>query len=239
MQPPHISLFARNAIIAFLITLIIAGTVIYAINYLNQQRLAELNTIEDQLSTDTLSVETQYSLIANAPCQDFVTGSSTEDDTLSQEVSNVGDQLAFAENKLSGTDPQVIQLKEQYTLLEIRDYLLTEQLAQTCHITPVIVLYFYSNNNDCTDQCERAGYALSYLHQTYPALRVYSFDYNLNLGALKTLETIEKVKAPFPAFVINHRLYNGFTSLTDFEKNLPPSLLATSTATTTKTAVKK
>ena len=238
MHPPHLSLFARNAIFALLITLIITGTVVYAINYLNQQRVAELNTIEDQLSTDTLSVETQYSLIENAPCQDFVTGSSTEDDTLSQEVSNVGDQLSFAENKLSDTDPQVIQLKEQYTLLEIRDYLLTEQLAQTCHITPVIVLYFYTNDKSCADQCGRAGYALSYLHQTYPALRVYSFDYNLNLGALKTLETIEKVQAPFPAFVINHQLYNGFTNLTDFEKNLPPSLLATSTATTTKAVTK-
>jgi hypothetical protein len=231
---PHISLLTRNAIIALLITLVITGTVVYAINYLNQQRVAELNTIEDQLSTDTLSVETQYALIADAPCQDFVTGSSTEDTTLSQEVSNVGDQLSFAEGKLSATDPEVIQLKEQYTLLEIRDYLLTEQLAKTCNIKPVIVLYFYTNDNSCTSECDRAGYALSYLHQTYPALRVYSFDYNLNLGALKTLESIEKVQAPFPAFVIDHVQYNGFTDLTDFEKNFPPSLFATSTATSTK-----
>ncbi|MDR3546782.1 MAG: hypothetical protein P4M11_00660 [Candidatus Pacebacteria bacterium] len=232
MKAPHISLFARNAIIAFLITLVITGTVIYAINYLNQQRLAELNTIEDQLSTDTLSIETQYALIEDAPCQDFVTGSSTEDTALSQEVSNVGDQLSFAEDKLGDTDPQVIQLKEQYTLLEIRDYLLTEDIAKTCHVSPTVVLYFYSNDSSCTNECDRAGYALSYLHQTYPSLRVYSFDYNLNLGALKTLESIEKVKSPFPAFVINHKVYNGFTNLTDFEKNFPSSLFATSTATT-------
>ena len=105
MRPPQLSLFARNAILAFVITLLIVGTVVYAINYLNQQRVAELNTIEDQLSTDTLSVETQYALIENAPCEDFVTGSSTEDTALSQEVSNVGDQLSFAENKLGDTDP--------------------------------------------------------------------------------------------------------------------------------------
>jgi hypothetical protein len=237
---PHISLFARNAILAFVITLLIVGTVVYAINYLNQQRVAELNGIEDQLSTDTLSVETQYALIEDAPCEDFVTGSSTEDTALSQEVSNVGDQLSFAESKLGDTDPEVIQLKEQYTLLEIRDYLLTEEIAKTCNITPDTVLYFYSNNGDCTNECDRAAYALSYLHQTYPALRVYSFDYNLDVGALKTLESIEAVKAPFPAFVINHKLYNGFTDLDTFEKDFPPALFATSTATSTaSTSTKK
>jgi hypothetical protein len=101
-------------------------------------------------------------------------------------------------------------------------------------------LYFYSNNGDCTNECDRAAYALSYLHQTYPALRVYSFDYNLDVGALKTLESIEAVKAPFPAFVINHKLYNGFTDLDTFEKDFPPALFATSTATSTaSTSTKK
>jgi hypothetical protein len=233
----HLSLFARNALLALVITLLITGTVVYAINYLNQQRVAELNTIEDQLSTDTLSVETQYSLLENAPCQDFITGSSTEDTQLSQEVSGLGDQLSYAQERLGQTDPQVIQLKNEYTLLEIQDYLLTQRISETCHVNPTIVLYFYSNEPGiCTDECNRAGYALSYLHQTYPGLRVYSFDYNLDLAALKTLESIEKVQSKFPAFVINHQVYYGFTSLDDFEKDFPQSLFATSTATSTATS---
>ncbi len=227
------SVLTRNIILSLLITGLIIGTIVYAINYLNQQRLAQLNTIEDQLSTDTLSVETQYSLLENAPCQDFITGSSTEDTLLSQEVSSLGDKLTYTEAHLSSNDPQVIQLKKQYTLLEIQDYILSARIAQTCHVNPTVVLYFYSNTGECTDACDRASYALSYLHQTYPGLRVYSFDYNLNLAALKTLESIEKVQPQFPAFVINHKVYYGFTNLDDFEKNFPPSLFATSTAATT------
>ena len=227
------SILTRNIIISLVITIALISTIIFAINYLNQQRVAELNTIEDQLSTDTLSVETQYSLLENAPCSDFTQGSSTEDTLLSQEVSNIGDKLAFTENKLGSTDAQVIQLKDQYTLLEIRDYLLTEQLSKTCHLNPTIVLYFYTNDGSCKSECDQAGYDLSYLRQTYPSLRVYSFDYNLNLGALKTLESIEKVQPTFPAFSINHQPYYGYTSLSDFEKDFPPALFATSTATTT------
>ncbi len=227
------SILTRNIIISLVITIALISTIIFAISYLNQQRVAELNTIEDQLSTDTLSVETQYSLLENAPCSDFTQGSSTEDTLLSQEVSNIGDKLAFTENKLGSKDPQVIQLKNQYTLLEIRDYLLTEQLSKTCHLNPTIVLYFYTNDDSCKNACDQAGYDLSYLRQTYPSLRVYSFDYNLNLGALKTLESVEKIQPKFPAFSINHQPYYGYTSLADFEKDFPAALFATSTASTT------
>lgn len=223
------SILTRNIILSLLITGAIIGTIVYTIHYLNQQRIAQLNVIEDRLSTDTLSVETQYSLLENAPCSDFITGSSTEDTLLSQEVSSLGDKLIYTEDRLGQTDPQVIQLKRQYTLLEIQDYLLSARIAQTCHVNPTVVLYFYSNNGDCKDSCDRAGYALSYLHQTYPSIRVYSFDYNLDLAALKTLESIEKVQPQFPAFVINHKVQYGFTNLEDFEKSFPPSLFATST----------
>ena len=233
------SILTRNIIISFIITVVLIGTVIYAISYLNQKRVAELNTIENQLSTDTLSVETQYALLENAPCEDFTQGSSTEDTLLSQEVSDIGDKLSYTEDKLGIKDPQVVQLKNQYTLLEIRDYLLTEQLARTCHLNPTVVLYFYTNSGECKDTCDRASYALSYLRQTYPSIRVYSFDYNLNLGALKTLEDIEKIQPRFPAFVIDHKQYYGFTTLTDFQKNFPAALFATSTAaTSTKTTSK-
>jgi hypothetical protein len=223
------SLFTRNALIALLITVAIIGTVIYAINYLDRKRAAEVDAIESQLMTDTLSIETQFALVANAPCSDIEDGT-----TLSGEISDLGDRLSLTEERLGSKDPQVVRLKAQYTLLEIRDYLLAKQIASECKTTPpVIALYFYSNAGDCTD-CDRAGYALSYLRQTYPALRVYSFDYHLDLGALKTLETVEKVRAEFPAFVIGDKASYGFTSVDDLKALFPKSLFATSTATSTK-----
>ena len=233
------SYFTRNALIALVITLAILGTVVYAVNYLNRQRVAQLNQIENQLATDTLSVETQYALLESAPCEDFTaTTTSAQNVSLTQEVGNLGDKLAYAEQRLGENDPQVIQLKDQYTLLEIRDYLLTKQLAKTCHAVPTVVLYFYPNKaSNCTD-CDRASYALSYLHQMYPTMRVYSFDYDLPLGALTTLEKVEKVKPNFPAFVINGKTSYGFTSLEDFKTRFPASLFATSTATTTATSTR-
>ncbi|MDP2651836.1 MAG: hypothetical protein Q8O94_01745, partial [bacterium] len=206
------------------ITVVIAGTVAYAINYLNNTRLDELAAIESQLSIDTLSLDTQFSLLEAAPCDS--TASST---TLTGELTDLGDRLSYAESQLGKDNAQVIRLKEQYSLLEIRDYLITKKLAAACGAKPVTILYFYSNSGDCAD-CAKAGYALSYLHNTYPALRVYSFDYNLDLGALKTFLAVNKVEGSLPAFVVNGKHSYGFTSLADLEKIFPKGALATSTS---------
>ncbi|MBP6868986.1 MAG: hypothetical protein KBC16_02650 [Candidatus Pacebacteria bacterium] len=230
MSTETLSPTSRNAILALFITLAIIGTVVYAVNYLDQQRVQELNAIQTQLSTDTLSIETQFSLLEEVPCEDIAEGT-----LLSQEVGTLGDKLAYTENRLGSDNAEVLQLKKQYTLLQIRDYLLTKRLRETCDLEPVVALYFYSNAGDCKD-CERAGAALSYLRETYPRLRVYSFDYHLELGALQTLEQVEKVEPVFPAFIIEGKRSYGFTTLEDFEKQFPKRLFA---ATTTNSSVIK
>src|SRR3989344_5620011 len=155
-------LAARNALMALGITIALAGTIAYAVSYLNNARIAELSTIEDQLSIDTLSLDTQFSLLETAPC-DSVASSTT----LISSLADLGDRLSYTENQLGTDNPQVIRLKQQYSLLEIRDYLITKKLSAACGTKPITVLYFYSNAGDCAD-CDKAGYALSYLHDTYP-----------------------------------------------------------------------
>jgi len=224
------SLVTRNALLALVITGAIIATVFYAISYLNQERIRELSSIEDQLATDTLSLETQFALLEDASCEDVAEGN-----ILSQEVSSLGDRLTYTEQKLGSDNQEVLRIKKQYTLFQIRDYLLTKKIATACKdVDPTVVLYFYSNKNDCTD-CDRASFALSYLREKYPSLRVYTFDYDLDLGALKTLISVEKVDPTFPAFVIEDELVYGFESLESFEKLFPKSLLDTATTTATST----
>ena len=219
----------RNALLALGITVVLFGTVLYAVNYLNALRVQELGNIEDKIALDTLSLETQFDLLAEAPCAEVSEGS-----VLSSELNDLADRLSYAEERLGSDNEEVVRLKRQYTLLEVKDYLLMKRLAKECkNLKPVFVLYFYSNKGDCPG-CAEAGYALSYLRQTYPGLRVYSFDYNLDLGALKTLRSVLGIKEPLPAYVIYGKNYNGLTSLKDLEAKLPLNLLATSTATSTK-----
>ncbi len=206
----------RKYLLAFVITAAIFGTAFYIAARLNDARLNELRATENQIFIDLLSNETQYDLLGELSCSDIA-----QNPVLSDELNSLANQLSYAEENLGINNPEVISLKEQYSLLEIKDYLLMQKVASRCGVHPVFILYFYSNAGDCSD-CAREGDVLTYMRQTYPSLRVYSFDYNLDLSALKTLIAIRRVEPKLPALVINNQgpIY-GVTTVADILKMAP------------------
>ena len=218
----------RKYVLAFAITAAIFGTAFYIVGRLDASRIAEIRAAQDALSIDLLSSETQFELLGNLNCSMIA-----EHPVLTDELNTLAEQLSFTESKVGSDSADVISLKKQYSLLEIKDYLLMQQISQKCGTKPVSILYFYSNAGDCAD-CSRAGDVLTYLRQTYPDLRVYSFDYNLNLSALQTLISLNKVKDTLPALVISNKppVY-GFKSLNDMQTLIPElKLMASSTSAT-------
>jgi hypothetical protein len=85
-------------------------------------------------------------------------------------------------------------------------------------------MYFYSNKGDCSD-CQKEGFVLTKLREDYPDLRIYSFDYNLDLSALQTLISIYGIEKKLPVILINEMSYYGFKSEDDI-KNIMPALKA-------------
>ena len=131
-------------------------------------------------------------------------------------------------------DTEVLQLKKAYSLLEIKDYLLMKRLSARCNKKFVFALYFYSNSDKCQD-CDKASIILTYLREKYPELRVYSFDYDLDLSAIKTLIAISKITDTLPAIVIDGKLIDwpqDKDSLESIIKSRYPkgALVATSTS---------
>jgi hypothetical protein len=221
----------KKYLFSFLITSVIFGTAIYLSNYFGQKKIEEIRNIQDKISIDILSSETQFSLLEESSCENVGTGS------LSTELSNLEAKLSYTENERGVDDPEVVTLKKYYSLLEIKDYLLMNKISEKCKKTPLSIIYFYSNSDSCGD-CEKEGYVLTRLRETYPDLRVYSFDYDMDLSAIKTLISINKVKNELPALVIKGKVYYGFKNVEDVEKLIPElakmktkSLQATSTKT--------
>lgn len=95
-----------------------------------------------------------------------------------------------------------------------------KKIAEKCKSSPLSILYFYSNTGNCPD-CEKEGYVLTRIRQDYPSVRVYAFDYNLELSALQTLISINKIENKLPALMINEDVYYGFQDVLDLEKNIP------------------
>jgi hypothetical protein len=223
MPPKNID--SKKYLYSFIITAIIFATAIYLSNYFGQKKIDEIRNIQDKIAIDILSSETQYSLLEESSCKDFGVG------TLSTELGTLEDKLSYTESQRGVNDPEVQTLKRYYSLLEIKDYILMNKISQKCKKTPLSIIYFYSTDNNCAD-CEREGYVLTSLRETYPELRVYSFDYNIDLSAVKTLISIYKVKNSLPAIIIKDQTYYGFQSVEDIEKAVP-ELQALKNASTT------
>lgn len=218
-------------LVAFLITALIFATALYVSNYFNEERVADIQSTENDVSTQILSTETQFDLLQEHSCSDV-----TDADLAPSEMTSLGSELDYLEAQ-GGNQAEIDRLKSTYSLLEIKDYLAVQQLAQKCSLKPVFILYFYSNNGDCTTACEEQGDVLTALSQQYPMLRVYSFDYNLQVGALQTLISIDHVQNNPPALVINGKTYYGFQSMQDIQKILPQLKtlqMASSTSSTSK-----
>ncbi len=220
-------------LVAFLITALIFATALYASNYFNNIRITDIRATQDDISTDILNIETQFDLLAEHTCSDI-----GENTILPSELTSLGNQLSYLEAQGAGNADEVTRLKRLYSLLEIKDYLLMKQIAAKCSLKPVFILYFYSNKGDCAD-CEKQGYVLTSLAQTYPQLRIYSFDYNLDVSALQTLISIDNVSGKaLPALVINGKTYQGYQSVDAIQKILPQLATLQKNAATSTSAKK-
>ncbi len=201
----------------YIIVLFITSTIfisgLWLSNYLSNKKIDQLKSIENKISLDLMSSEIQFSLLQEQSCKD-VSGT-----VLSSELNSLADKISYSENNIGLENVDVISLKKSYSLLEIKDYLLMKKIRERCGEKSIFILYFYKNDN--CDDCTKQGYVLTALREKYPELRVYSFDYNLDLSAIKTMTSIYKVPDDLPAIVINGKVYSGLQTVEEIEKTFP------------------
>jgi hypothetical protein len=210
----------------FLITCGIFATAWYLSAYVNNKKINEIKDIQNKISIDILSSETQFSLLEELSCQDL------DRSILSQEIAAIADKINYSEQNVSATS-EIEMLKKQYTILQVKDFLLSKKIAERCGQKIATLFYFYGNKDACTD-CVKQSYVLDALREKYPPLRVYSFDYNLDLSTIKALTSIYKINDTLPALVIQGKTLSGFKTVEELEKLLPKELVNPPKTTTKK-----
>ncbi len=207
----------KKYLIVFVITAAVFGSALHISNTLNNKKIDQLKSIQDNISVDILSSEVQFSLLEELSCSDVSTNS-----VLSGELGTFADKIEYGEKNI-GAGEEITNLKKYYSLLEIKDYMLMKKISERCGQKSIFVLYFYANETDCAD-CVKQGYILTDLRSTYPELRVYSFDYNLDLSAVRALKQIYNIPKALPALVINGKVYAGLQTKEKIETVLKLNL---------------
>ncbi|HII72429.1 TPA: hypothetical protein HA265_06765 [Candidatus Woesearchaeota archaeon] len=194
----------------FAITTLIFIVGILVGNYFSSQKLEQIDYIGQDLKTDTLAMELQYEIIAENPCEHV---NSTP---LQEELYEMASKLDYMENRLGEGNRDVLELKKQYSLLEIRHWLFMKKTNKECGVNNTLILYFYSNEDDCP-KCKTQGFILTWIRKNYPSVYVYAFDYNIENAALQTLKELYGVEGT-PAMVIDKETYNEFIGKEMMEK---------------------
>lgn len=206
----------KKYLIVFLITVCLFLTAGYISNYFSTKKINQIKSIQDNVAINILSSETQFSLLQELSCKD-VSGS-----VLSGELDELGQKLEWGQNNLGGTD-EVLYLKKYYSLLQIKDYLLMKRISLGCKVKSAFILYFYTTAENCSE-CRREGLVLSALRSKYPELRVYSFDYSIDLSAVRALLKIYKIKdTELPALVLDDEVLTGFHGVDELDLKIQKS----------------
>jgi len=204
--------YKKYAFVFFITALLFFGG-FFLNNFFSNKKIEELKNIQDNISLDILSSETQFSLLSEVSCENVT------DTVLSKELSTLAEKLDYGERTIGASNPDIVALRRYYSILEIKDYLLMKKISERCKVDSPFILYFYSNT-EC-DDCGRQWNTISALRDEYPQIRAYVFDYDTDLSAVQTLIGMFKVPRKLPAMVIDGKVYSGFMNLDELKALFP------------------
>ncbi len=209
----------KTAFIALLVTVGIFITVVLLSRMITNQKIVSIRDAQDSIALDIMSSETEFSLLSELSCKNIGTS------TLTQQLNEMAEKITYSETNIGKSD-EVLKLKKYYTLLEIKDFLLTQKISERCGKPITSILYVYTTAANCSE-CTKQGFVLTALREKYPDLRVYSFDYNVDLSALHALLSTYNIKdTALPAIIVGENMHTGFQALEDIEKLIPAEVKA-------------
>ncbi len=207
MVKPNHSFSYYLALSLFISTvLFIAGIAIgLSIDSMKEKSIeAGINSIERSIYTTEIELMAMDFFGNNVSCP-YLNFMATD---LADRNSELGKKVEAyeASNKVTYNDYQ--DIKKQYTLSLIKNWLIIERIRSHCNSNYTTILYFYSNK-DC-DRCENQGYILTYFKSLLEdRLMVFAIDGDIDLNVVKMLKYNYNITT-YPSLVINGEVYSGF-----------------------------
>jgi hypothetical protein len=201
-----------KALLAFLIAVFLFSFGIF-IGYL-AKGIVESSTLSlaDSARNEIINLETISMMEEQYPCSEYSL------DLVSEKLDYLGELITLLEVKRGKDDNEVLQLKEIYTLLEIRHYLLIKSREESCGQNYSDFFFFYSNEKECDDAVKDTSFILSYLRKKYDDVRVYSFDSNLDSDVIKILKERYEVDSCVAVVLNGEKLKGEFNNSEDYEE---------------------
>jgi len=200
---------------SFAIALLIFWVGFSASNRINQTKLGELKQSIDALQSEYSSLEmlTLIGKTTDVSCEMY----EEQIINFGNETDSFGQKLSFISDRLSADNPELINMRTSYWLMEIRDFFILKQTESKCAKKYQTVLYFYDR---ACRACEFQGELLRQIKADYPEIMIYSFDVtDKNISIIKILSQIYRITRT-PTFIIDGERIEKELTRKDLEKIL-------------------
>ncbi|MCA9353296.1 hypothetical protein KC842_00300 [Candidatus Nomurabacteria bacterium] len=198
----------KVSIIALVISLAIFTLMLLISKFIADKKINTLINLQSDISEIISSADIDVQKYQEEYCESLSSGESA----ISRELSDLSDRLSYAEENLSTNTQEVKEIRSLYSVFQIKNFLILEDVKDDCNLDTVSVLYFYKTDNciKCSDQ----GYVLSALRDDFPNVKVFSFPEIDKTFSQEVLEYKYGFEGDvYPALVIDGTLYKGFQSL--------------------------
>ena len=191
-------------------------------------RTSYLEEFSIRQALDYKSLQLQYQFIDQL-------GQEKNCDAISKTFDHAVESLENARTRLEDYDKDVTinkgdfdALKREYTLAQLRYWLLAKKTKTLCNMELSTILYFYSTKEKCPE-CEQQAFILTYLKKRFKdRLMNFAFDGEYEQEPMITILKDSYEIDQFPTIVIEDKKFGGLTDkdiiLVEICKNYDPTL---------------
>lgn len=198
--------------LAFLITLVVfvLGLLLGLVIESKRIQLISLQDQQQELNFNSLQLQYQFIDLFGEEKNCPALQKTFEESIKNLETARTKLETYLEESNLNKKEFNA--LKREYTLAQIRFWLLTKKTRDICALEHSIIFYFYADDDQCS-QCADQAFLLTYLKNKFDIhLLNFAFDAQFEeeplIGILKSTYNIEQ----YPTLIINGKKFEGFTS---------------------------
>ena len=175
-------------------------------------RTSYLEEFSIKQALDYKSLQLQYEYIDQLGAEGNCEAISKTFDHAVESLENARERLEEYNQESTFNKGEYDALKREYTLAQLRYWLLAEKTKELCDMELSTVVYFYSTKERCPE-CEQQAFILTYLKKIFDDKLLNfaidgEYEGELMIEILKDAHEITE----FPTILVNNKKFDGLTS---------------------------
>lgn len=201
----------RRYLLAFFITTLIFVFGLMLGLVIEGARTSYIEEFNKKQALDYTSLQLQYQFIDQLGQEKNCEAISKTFDHTVESLENTRQRLENYNQDATINKEDFDALKREYSLAQLRYWLLAKQTKVLCDMELSTILYFYSTKEKCPE-CEQQAFILTYLKKRFKdRLLNFAFDGEYDKEPMiKILKDTYKI-TQFPTIVVNDKRFDGLT----------------------------